>query len=356
MKQYQQFPQALSYDDILLVPKYSDITSRSQIDLKTKLAPNLTLNIPLISINMDTVTGVEMAIAMSKAGGLGFIPRFDKPEVQADKITKVVAAGGIAAGAVGIKNGYLERAEMLVKAGATVITIDVAHGHLQKALDATQQIKNKFGSDITLISGVVATYEGAKALFNSGADSVRVGVGPGTICTTRIQTGFGVPQVTALLETARAAREFKKTVLADGGLKNSGDIVKALACGASAIVAGSLFAGTDEAPGTLIEQDGKRYKEYNASTSYKEKMKQLEKDSTDKDTSYVRHVEGVEALVSYKGPVNDVIESLLAGVRSGLSYAGAKNIVELWSKAEFLTVTSAGIRENNAHDVILIRG
>lgn len=346
---------ALSYDDVLLVPKYSDIASRSQVNLKTKISDKLTLDIPLITINMDTVTGVEMAIAISKLGGLGFLPRFDKPEIQAQKVADVKKAGATAAAAVGIKNGYLNRTEMLVNAGATVITIDVAHGHMQNSLNATKEIKNKFGDKITLISGVIGTYDGAKDLFSNGADCVRVGVGPGSICTTRIMTGVGVPQITAICDASRAARECGKTVLADGGIKNSGDIVKALACGASAIVSGFLFAGTDEAPGNVVDINGKKYKEYNGSTSYKEKMRQMQKDANDKDKAYTRHVEGIEALVPYKGPISNIIEGLAAGIRSGLSYSGAKNIEELWEKGEFIQVTQAGIRESNAHDVILVK-
>lgn len=344
---------ALSFDDVLLVPQYSSLNSRDDVSLKTRISKGLELQIPLISINMDTVTGTEMAIKMGELGGMGFLPRFDLAQTQADKVSVVKKADVIAAAAVGIKNGYIERAKLLVKAGAKVLTIDVAHGHLQKCLDATNEIKNIFGDKITLISGVVGTYDGAKALFKAGADSVRVGVGPGSICTTRIMTGFGVPQITALLQASRAAREFKKTIVADGGIKNSGDVVKALACGASAISTGFLFAGTDETPGDIIELNGKKYKEYNGSTSRKEKLKQIQKDPSDKNHTYSHHIEGVESLVKYKGPVSEVVKGLLAGVRSGLSYAGARNIEDLWKKADFIQITSAGIRENNAHDVIL---
>lgn len=346
---------ALSYDDVLLVPKYSQINSRSEVDLSTEIAPNIKLKLPLISINMDTVTGVEMAIAMGKLGGLGFLPRFDTPEVQAEKVSKVKAAGVIAAAAIGCKNGFMDRAEKLVNAGATILTLDIAHGHMQKSLDATSQMKQHFGDKVAIISGVVATYEGARDLFKAGADSVRVGLGPGTICTTRIVTGFGVPQVTALLEAARAAREFKKTILADGGTKNSGDLVKGLACGASAVVSGSQFAGTDEAPGDIIEVGGRMYKEYNGSTSAVEKERQMKKDNSDKDSNYIKHVEGVAAHVPYKGPVANIIESMEAGIRSGLSYAGAKNIPELWEKAEFIRISPAGMQESRAHDVAFLK-
>lgn len=344
---------ALSYDDVLLVPQYSEISSRTTVDLSTNITNKIKLKIPVISINMDDVTGVEMAIAMSKNGGLGFLPRFDTPEIQADKVSAVKRAGGKVGAAIGVKNGYLKRAELLLMAGADVITLDIAHGHMQKALDITSDLKNKFGEEIQLIQGVVASYQGAKNLFIAGADAVRVGIGPGTICTTRIVTGFGVPQVTAITEAARAAREYGRYVLADGGTKNSGDIVKGLACGASASIVGSQLAGTDEAPGKLIEINGKKYKEYNAETSKKSKNRQINKDRTNKEDHYINHVEGVEAYVPYKGSVEEVLTQMIAGVRSGLSYAGAKNITKLWKNAEFIRVTASGNRENGAHDVIL---
>src|SRR3989338_6171686 len=302
-------PIALSYNDVLLVPQYSEIDSRSNINLETNLSPLHKLKIPLISINMDTVTGVEMAIAMGKLGGLGILPRFDSEDIQAGKVSKV-----------------------------------------KKAIDATRELKNRF-PNLTIISGVIATYEGAKALFEAGADSVRVGVGNGTICTTRIQTGFGVSQITALLEVARAAREFGKTLLADGGTENSGDIVKGLAIGASAIISGSQLAGTDEAPGEIVMVNEEKFKKYNASTSLEEKLKHIGNDSTDKGNSYTKHIEGVEALIRYKGSVADVVERLMAGVRSGFSYCGARNINELWEKAEFIRITHTGLHENGVHNV-----
>lgn len=349
------FPLALSYDDVLLVPSYSEIISRSQVDTKTKLSEKLTLEIPLISINMDTVTGVEMAIKMSELGGLGLIPRFDAPDVQAEKVARVKKAGQRVGAALGCKEGFLERAEVLVNAGVDLLTIDVAHGHMKKALEATGDLKNRFGDLITIMSGVVATYEGAKDHFIHGADVVRVGVGPGTICTTRVETGFGVPQITAISEAARAAREAGKVIVSDGGATASGHIVKALAAGASAHIAGSIYAGTDEAPGEKVEIDGKIYKEYNGSTSKKEKLRQIEKDNTDKDHSYAKHIEGVEAFVPYKGPVSEIVEKYVHNIRSGLSYAGAENIPDLWKKAKFIRITGAGFKESQAHDVVLIR-
>lgn len=344
---------ALSYNDVLLVPQYSKLVSRSEVDLSTQIAPDIKLSIPLISINMDTVTGVEMAVAMSKMGAMGFMPRFDTAEIQADKVFQVVKKGAKTVACIGIKDGTLERAQLLLKAGASALTIDIAHAHTAATLSTISKIKNKYPK-VSLIVGTIATYKGAYDLFKAGADTVRVGVGAGTICTTRIVAGSGVPQVTAIMDAVRAKEKFKnRFVLADGGAANSGDVVKGLACGASAVIAGSLFAGTDEAPGKLMTINGIKYKEYNGSTSKTEKIKQVAKDKDGKPEHYIVHVEGVEAMVAYKGPVRNIIEELCAGVKSGLTYSGAKNLKELWKNAQFIQITTAGYRESQAHDVIL---
>ncbi len=344
---------ALSYDDVLLVPQYSDIASRSEVDISTALSPMVKLKIPLITAKMDTVTGVEMAIAIGKLGGLGILPRFDSPEEQAKKVKTVSKSGVITAAAVGVKEGFLERAEMLVKAGATIIDIDVAHGHMETSLEATRVIKRHFGDKILLISGIVATYSAAEDLYKAGADSLLVGVGGGSICITRIETGFGVPVFSSLLETAKAAKKYKKTFIPDAGIRTSGDIVKALATGASAILGGYIFSGTDETPGEIVIVNGKKYKKYNGSASKSEKIKQVKRYSNDKNPQYAKQIEGVESLVPYKGKLEDVVERLTSGVRSGLSYAGARNIPELWEKAEFIQITANGLRESGAHDVLV---
>lgn len=349
----KQIKLALSYNDVLLEPQFSRITSRKHIDLSTQITQDITLKIPLIAVNMDTVVGVDMAIAMYKLGGMAFVPRFDTPELQAEKVNAITKADAGCIAAMGIRDDYTKRAEMLIKAGATAITIDIAHAHTQTCLDAISNFKNRF-PHVSMIAGTVATYQGAKDLFEAGADTVRVGVGVGTICTTRIMTGSGVPQITALLEANRAKKLFKnKFILADGGAANSGDIVKALACGASAMISGSLYAGTDEAPGDIIEIQGKLYKQYNGSTSATEKKRQVTKDKTGKESHYVLHVEGVEALVAYKGPVANIVEGLTAGIRSGLSYSGAGTIKEFWRKAQLIQITTAGYRESQAHDVLV---
>lgn len=348
-------PLALSYDDVLLVPKYSDLESRNEVSLETKISKRITLQLPLVSANMSDVTGVEMAVELAKLGGLGVIPRFLPIDMQADEVKKVKIQKVLVGAAVGARNGIIERAEALVKAGADILFIDVAHGHMQKNLDATSKLKQMFGKTVDIVSGNSATFEAADALFNAGADCVKVGVGPGSICTTRIETGSGVPQITAIIESARAARKHKKYLIADGGIKTSGDVAKGLAAGASAIMAGSIFAGTDEAPGKLIKKDGQKFKVYNASTSLAEKTKHSLFNRKETEEHYVKQIEGVESIVPYKGQLKDLVEKYQANIRSGFSYSGAKNIIEFWQKASFVRITSQGLRESGAHDVVLYK-
>jgi IMP dehydrogenase len=302
---------------------------------------------------MTDVTGVDMAIALGKLGGIGFLPRFFPAEEQANMAAQVKKAGVFTAAAVGCREGYLERAEKLVNAGVDILTLDVAHAHMRQALDATSELKQKFGKTIDIISGVVGTENGANDLYKYGADSVRVGVGPGTICITRIVTGSGVPQITAVLNASKAAKRWKRTVLCDGGTNNSGDIVKGLAAGASAVIIGSQFAGTDEAPGKKIEKDGKYFKVYNASTSPTEKKNHMQNGGEKLGKNYTKQIEGVESMVKYSGSLSLLLEKMVANIRSGLSYSGARNIQEFWKKAQFIRITSLGKAENGIHNVIL---
>lgn len=348
----QKIPLGLSYDDVLLVPCYSEVNSRQDVDLTTQISPRVTLKLPLISINMTDVTGIEMAIELGKLGGIGFLPRFVSPEEEADMVYKVKKSGVAVGAAVGCRNGAMERAEMSVKAGADIITLDVAHAAMRKAIETTRELKRRFGKSVDVISGVVATFEGTCDLFKAGADTVRIGVGPGTICVTRIETGVGIPQITAVLEGAKAAKKFRRRILCDGGTKNSGDIVKGLAAGASAVIAGSQFAGCDEAPGELIEIDGKKYKQYNASTSLEEKKEHV-KNINGTGKNYLKHIEGVKSVVPYKGPVKPIIERMAANMRSGFSYCGARNIQELWKRAKFIQISPQGLKESGAHDVLV---
>lgn len=344
---------ALTYSDVLLVPQYSEIGSRSEIDLETYITPTIKIDFPVIAINMDTVTGVTMAKTMYEYGAMSFYPRFLEPKEQAREVKEVLDAGCFTIPAVGIKELEMERVKELVKVGCSAITIDVAHGHLKASIDMVKKIKKEY-KEVEVIAGVIATYEGARDLFEAGADAVRVGVGPGTICTTREVTGSGVPQITATMNAFKAGKEFGRPVLTDGGTKTTGDIVKALGAGANAVVVGSQLAGTEESPGEIVEVAGKLYKEYNGSTSAKEKQKQYGKYNADKDEKYTSYVEGVEAYVPYKGSVENVLNTMDKGIRSGLSYSGAKNIEIMHNKAKFVRVTSSSIAENGSHGVTKI--
>ncbi|MEK7550913.1 MAG: IMP dehydrogenase [Patescibacteria group bacterium] len=346
-------PLGLSYDDVLLIPQYSEVESRNNVDLFSQISPNITLDIPIISTNMTDVTGLEMAIELAKLGGLGVIPRFQSAEEQANLIEKVKKQNLLVGAAIGIRNGMYDRLETLIKAGADIFFLDVAHGHMKKVVEATRDIKTRFPK-IKLISGNVATADGAEYLFKSGADGVKVGIGPGSICTTRITTGSGVPQITALLEVAAVARKYKKTFIADGGIKNSGDIVKALATGASAVMLGNMLAGTSESPGKKVKLEGKWYKVYNASTSVAEKINHVKRNGSEFEKHYVRQIEGIESVVPYKGSLKNVIESYTANMRSGFSYSGASNIKSLWKNAKFIQITAMGKHESGAHDVLVM--
>ena len=350
------FETGLTFDDLLLVPRYSTISSRSEVDISSYITSKIKLKIPILSSNMSDITGVKMAITLGKLGALGVLPRFVSPEEEANDVEKIKKEKLIAAAAVGCKIGEFERAEKLVKAGVDILVLDVAHGDMEQHIKMTQKIKAVFGKNIEIISGNVATYEGACDLFKAGADAIKVGIGPGSVCITRIETGFGVPQMTAVFESVRAAKKYNKKVICDGGMKSSGDIVKALAAGASAVMTGHLFAGTKEAPGKLITKKGKLYKTYNGSTSLNEKIAHLKKVGKVVNANYLNQIEGVESIVPYKGLVADVLEKYSSNIRSGFSYCGAKNIKKLWLQAKFIQITSNSLRENGSHDVIVSRG
>ncbi len=340
-----QIPLGLSYDDILLVPQYSEIKSRSDIDLSAQITPNLKLNIPLISSNMSSITDSNFAISLGKLGGLGVLPRFMTPQEEVNMVEAVKKEKVLVGAAVGIRENSFERARLLVSAGADLLVLDVAHGHMLQTIQATKMLKQIFGNKVGIVSGNVVTYEAAKDLFQAGADCVKVGIGPGSTCITRTETGCGVPQISAVLACAKAARKYHKTLICDGGMKNSGDIVKGLAAGASAIMTGHLFAGLEETAGKIIVKDGKKYKEYNGSTSLIEKSRQ--------SPNSISHIEGIASFVPYKGTLGPNLERILENIRSGFSYTGAKNIKELWRRAKFIRVSPIGIKENGHHDVIL---
>ena len=477
-----EIKEGLSYDDVLLVPKFSDIISRKQVDTSAPLTKTLRLNIPLISANMDSVTEVNMAIAVARQGGIGIIHRFMTIEDQVKEVLKVKRAeaiiierpytlppeaslrearkmmeekgvnglliidefgrymgilthrdimfeedpslpvrqlmtskeksifapwginleqatqilrekkveklpildeGGYLKGlitlkdikrkeqyplasqdskgrllvgaAIGVRGDSLDRAEALLQAGCDVLVIDIAHGHSDAVIETIKALKERFVG-VQVIAGNVATAEATTDLIMAGADAIKVGVGGGSICVTRVVTGAGVPQLTAVLECAKIAKEFNVPVIADGGIKVSGDITKSLAAGASTVMLGNLLAGTEESPGQTIIRSGRKFKIYRGSAGFGAVMarKQRENGKEEADLSEVVP-EGVEGTLPYRGNVAEVIHQLMGGLRSGMSYCGAHNLIELWQKAEFVKMSGAGLRESHAHDIEMVK-
>ena len=475
-----EFKEGLTFDDVLLVPKYSDITSRIQTDLKTHLSRNISINIPFVSANMDTVTESSMAVAMARAGGIGIIHRFLTIQEHANEVLKVKRSGSVmienpysvsfdksirdaldyaedkeisgllvvdsdsklvgivterdllfanpddsisdvmtkdvvtakpgvtldeakeilhkhrieklpitddsgnikglitskditnnadfpnaskdkkgrplVGAAVGVKGDFLERSESLLDAGADVLVVDIAHGHSENAISTIKHIKKAF-PDCELIAGNIATAQGAEDLIKAGVDAVKVGVGSGSICITRVITGSGVPQLTAVMDCAKIGNDHGVPIISDGGTRTSGDATKALASGASSVMVGSMLGGTDESPGTVLTKNGKRFKVYRGmaslAASIGRKSKETGSISFDDDLNdYV--AEGVEAMVPYKGTVTDILKQLTGGVRSGLSYCGAHTIPQMQENAEFIKMSRAGFAESQPHDVSLM--
>lgn len=469
---------ALTFDDVLLVPRRSDVRSRKQVDTSSYLTKQIRLKIPIVSANMDTVTETRMAIAMARQGGIGILHRFMTIPQQVEMVERVKRAesmivdnpitiaanatvqqarelmaerevGGlvvvsdegkllgmvttrdvllavngnapvsqvmtprerlVVAGkeetlesareklyqhrieklplvdendrvvglitaqdivkiqehpnatkdargrlmvgvAVGARGEDVERAQACVEAGADVVVIDIAHGHSDLVLDMLRTLKKKLS--VPIIAGNVATAEGVHDLAEAGADAVKVGVGAGSICITRVVTGFGIPQLTAILECAREGQRLGVPIIADGGVRNSGDLVKALAAGASTVMLGSALAGTDESPGASVVREGRRYKVVRgmASLTANIQRKAIEKGEISEEDWGEVVPEGVEAIVPARGTVVDILHQFVGGLRSGLSYAGAHTIEELWKNAEFVPITQAGYRESGAHDV-----
>ncbi len=476
-----EFREGLTFDDVLLVPKFSDITSRSQTNLETKLSRNISLNIPLVSANMDTVTESMMAVAMAREGGLGIIHRFLTIEEEANEVLKVKRSGSVmienpylispkqtiqdairymkeksvsgllvtdsesklvgiltrrdvmfesgssqlvmdvmtkdvvtakpglsldeakeilrknrieklplvdesnhikglittkditnienypnaskdkkgrplVGAAVGVKGDFMDRTESLLEAGADVIVVDIAHGHSENAVTTIRHIKKAF-PDSELIAGNVATAAGTEELIKAGVDAVKVGVGSGSICITRVVTGSGVPQLTAVLDCAKVGLQHDIPIISDGGIRTSGDVTKALAAGASSVMVGSILGGTDESPGSFISKNGKRFKIYRGMASFYASLGRKSKETghvsiEDDLNDYV--AEGVEAMVPYKGSVTDILKQLTGGVRSGLSYCGAHTIKQMQENAEFIKMSGAGFAESQPHDVSLM--
>lgn len=473
--------EGLTFDDVLLVPKRSSIVTRSQTNLQTKLSKNISLNIPIISANMDTVTESAMAVAMAREGGIGIIHRFLTISEQVNEVLKVKRSGSViienpyfikpdqsvreavsymkekevsgllvidsnsklvgiltrrdimfesdstklvkdvmtsdvvaaklgisvseakkllqenrieklplvdekglvkglitskdimnadnypaaskdkkgrplVGAAVGVKGDFMERTEALLEAGTDVIVVDIAHGHSDNAINTVRLIKKAFPTS-ELIAGNVATAQGAEDLIKAGVDAVKVGVGSGSICITRVITGSGVPQLTAVLDCAKIGKKYDVPIISDGGVRTSGDATKALAAGASTVMVGSILGGTDESPGSPVMRNGKRFKIYRGMASFYASLGRKSKETGSVSISedlndYV--AEGVEAMVPYKGSVMDIIKQMTGGIRSGLSYCGANTIQQMQENAEFMKMSRAGFVESQPHDVDLM--
>lgn len=363
---------SLTFDDVLLKPGFAGF-SRSDIKLDTQLTRNVTIKVPLVSSPMDTVTESRLAIALARFGGIGIIHRNLTIEEQAAEVAEVKKAGLLVGAAVGSSPGYEERVEALVKAGVDVIVVDSAHGFAKFVIDALEYIKKNHKVDV--IAGNIATAEGAEALIKAGADGLRVGMGPGAICTTRLVSGMGVPQLTAIIDTARVANKHGVPVIADGGINYSGDITKALAAGASTVMMGRLFAATEESPGEIVEFSkeqvparfqsivGKektyRFKGYRGmgSIGAMERGKQISSEDEFHGKSYdnksVLVAEGVEGLVPCSGELDTVAATMLEGVKSGFYYVGSTSIPELWEKAVLSPITTASLTESHPHDLFV---
>lgn len=335
------YKQTITFNDVLLEPQYSDITSRKEVSLSTPLDNLRKLKIPIIASPMDTVSEWRMASSLSSMGGMAIIHRYNSIEEQADQVKNALAVPDctIVGAAVGVSGDFVERAVRCYEAGAKVICIDVAHGDHAMVKTAIASLREQLGMFIHIMAGNVATLEGFNRLADWGADSIRVGIGGGSICSTRIQTGHGVPTLQSVIDCAQSDRD--AILIADGGIKNSGDIVKALAAGADAVMLGSLLAGTDETPSeTFRDRDGRCFKAYRGMASAEAQKAWRGKTSS---------LEGVSTTIPCKGSVRNVVEELLTGVRSGLSYSGARDIPELRSKAKFILQSHAASIESSTH-------
>ncbi|EEI20096.1 IMP dehydrogenase [Lentilactobacillus hilgardii] len=361
-----------TFDDVLLVPAASDVLPNN-VDLSVQLADNLKLNVPFLSAGMDTVTESKMAIALAKLGGLGVIHKNLSIESQAGEVAKVKAVKKttdtpkaavdkngslLVAAAVGVSSDTFDRASALLEAGTDAIVIDTAHGHSAGVLRKIAEIRDHY-PDTTLIAGNVATAAGTEALFQAGVDVVKVGIGPGSICTTRVVAGVGVPQLTAVYDAAAVARKWGKPIIADGGIQYSGDIVKALAAGGTAVMLGSMLAGTAEAPGDVYEENGRKYKSYRGMGSVAA-MSQQHGSSDRYFQGGVNEAnklvpEGIEGEVEYKGSINDIVFQMVGGLRSGMGYTGSATVKDLNDNAQFVEISNAGLRESHPHDITITK-
>lgn len=360
---------ALTFDDVLLAPGYSEVLP-ANVTLRTQIAGDLYLNVPVLSAAMDTVSEARLATALARLGGMGVIHRNLPIEQQADEVNAVKSAGFdgarfsqaatdkegrlLCAAAIGVGEDALQRLDSLVAAGIDAAAIDTAHGHSRSVIDTLRAARDRY-PDLPVIAGNVATSEGTRSLIEAGASAIKVGVGAGSICTTRIVAGAGVPQISAIAASSAVCHEYGIPCIADGGIKFSGDIVKALAAGGDGVMLGSMLAGLEESPGETIEEDGRLYKVYRGMGS----LGAMEGLGADRYASNANQPanklvpEGVEGRVAYKGTLEDVLFQLMGGLRSGMGYVGAADFTELQEKARFVRMTSAGLQESHPHTIAI---
>lgn len=359
--------ETLTFDDVLLVPAMSEVLP-DEVSLVVKLTDKITLKVPFVSAAMDTVTESKMALALAQLGGLGVIHKNLTSEEQAAEVVKVKAAkanesaatddkGRLLVGAaIGVGGDRDARAKALVDAGVDALVVDTAHGHSAGVINAVKALRSMY-PDLTIIAGNIATAEAVRALAAAGADVVKVGIGPASICTTRVVAGVGVPQITAVADCAEAAEEVGVGIISDGGIRYSGDIVKALAAGAHVVMLGSVFAATDASPGEIIEDSGQQYKALRGMGS----VGAMQKGSKDRyfqgavnDTKKLVP-EGVEARIPYNGTLEHTVYQLQGGLRAGMGYTGSATIEDLRYKAEFVQITGAGKLESHPHEVTITK-
>ena len=348
--------EALTFDDVTLAPKYSEILP-SEVNTTTQLTKNLKLKIPLLSSAMDTVTESKMAIAIAKSGGIGVIHRNLDIKNQIQEIKKVKKQKLLVGAAVGAGPNEFERADAIIKEGVDLIVVDTAHGHTKKVGEIIKFIKKFKNKRAALCAGNIATPEAAKFLIKLGVDIIKVGIGPGSICTTRLVAGIGVPQLSAILTVRNGVKNKNIKIISDGGIKYSGDLAKAFAAGADAVMVGSLFAGTDETPGKLIKRGGKLFKSFRGMGS----VGAMNKGSADryfqsKQKDISKYVpEGVDGFARYKGKVEKIIFKLIGGLKSSMGYLGSKQIKYLRNKPQFVKITKAGFYESMVHNVDIVK-
>ena len=346
--------EALTFDDVLLLPRFSNVLP-SETDISVNLTRDIRLKVPFLSSAMDTVTEAPMALAMAKSGGMGIIHRNLNIELQNKEVIKVKNKRLLVGAAVGTSTEDIKRAKILSDSGVDLIVIDTAHGHSEKVLKILSRIR-KNNRSTPICVGNIATGEAAKRLYNEGANIIKVGIGPGSICTTRMVAGIGVPQITAIMEVSKALKGKKIKIISDGGIKFSGDIAKALAAGADAIMMGSIFAGTDESPGKKFKIKNKFFKKYRGmgsigAMSAGSSNRYFQKNYKDK-SKFVP--EGVDGRVEYKGSVSKIIYQLRGGLRSSMGYIGAKKLADIKKNAKFIKITKAGFYESMVHSVEMV--